>query len=122
MDEEEEFGEFEATSAANKGAEFFGRQDHLRRAAEQKTAKQAAVQAESGKNLSEKAQAAFTKALREQKATWQTDGLGIRGTASVVSNATANLVWGSSNVTRRANPEIDQGGGEVAAEVPTEPA
>jgi hypothetical protein len=65
------------------------------------------------------ARAGMLKALREQKATWQTDGLGIRGAANVVSNATANLVWPSSNVTRRANPEIDQGGSDVAAEVPT---
>jgi hypothetical protein len=96
MDDEEEFGDFEADSAANKGAEFFGKQNPIERAA--------------------------IAALKKQKATWQTDGLGIRGPANVVSNATANLVWPSSNVSRRTNPEIDQGGSDVAAEVPTEPA
>jgi hypothetical protein len=59
------------------------------------------------------------KALREQKASWQTDGKGIRGDASLVSNASANLVWPSSSVTRRTNPEMDAGAIEVGAEVPT---
>jgi hypothetical protein len=70
---------------------------------------------------SEKAakQEALMKALREQKASWQTDGKGIRGDASLVSNASANLVWPSSSVTRRTNPEMDAGAIEVGAEVPT---
>jgi hypothetical protein len=93
MDDEEEFGEFEADSAANQGAEFFGKQNPVQREA--------------------------IAAMRNQKASWQTDGLGIRGPANVVSNASANLVWPTSGVTRRANPEIDQGTTETAAEVPT---
>jgi hypothetical protein len=93
MDDEEEFGEFEADSAANQGAEFFGKQNPVQRAA--------------------------IAALRDQKASWQTDGLGLRGHATVVSNSSANLVWPTSGVTRRANPELDAGDTAVAAEVPT---
>jgi hypothetical protein len=64
---------------------------------------------------------AFLKALRQQKPSWQTDGLGIRGPATTVSNASAKLVWSSSEVTRRTNPEIDAGESEVEAEVPVAP-
>jgi hypothetical protein len=72
---------------------------------------------------SEKAakQEALMKALREQKPTWQQDGLGIRGNPAVVSSSSAQLVWPSSQVTRRTNPELDQGDIEVEAEVPSEP-
>jgi hypothetical protein len=59
------------------------------------------------------------EALKKQKASWQTDGLGIRGSASIVSNASANLVWPTSAVTRRANPELDGGTTAVDADVPT---
>lgn len=96
MDDEAEFDDFEANSAANKGSEFFGKQNPVERAA--------------------------MAALRKQKASWQTDGLGIRGPATVVSNASANLVWPTSGVTRRANPELDAGDIDVAAEVPEAPA
>jgi hypothetical protein len=63
----------------------------------------------------------LVQALRDQKATWQQDGLGIRGNATVISNSSANLIWPSSHVSRRFNPELDQGDIEVAAEVPAEP-
>jgi hypothetical protein len=63
--------------------------------------------------------AALIKAMKDQKPSWQTDGKGIRGTADVVSNQSAKLVWPSSAVTRRANPDLDQGDNIVEAEVPT---
>jgi hypothetical protein len=63
--------------------------------------------------------AALIKAMKEQKPSWQTDGKGIRGNAEVVSNQTAQLSWPSSAVTRRANPDLDQGDNIVEAEVPT---
>jgi hypothetical protein len=60
-------------------------------------------------------------AMRRQKPSWQEDGKGIRGDAAVVSSSSAQLIWPSSQVTRRTNPELDQGDVEVAAEVPSEP-
>jgi hypothetical protein len=95
MDAEEEVGEFDEFAESSEKPVDFGKINPI-------------------------ARAGMLKAMREQKATWQTDGLGIRGAASIVSNTAANLVWPSSNVTRRANPEMDQGGAEVGAEVPTE--
>jgi hypothetical protein len=94
MDDESEFDDLEAGSAANKGAEFFGKQNPIERAA-------------------------IMEAMRKQKASWQTDGLGIRGHAATVSNESAKMVWPTSGVTRRANPELDAGDSVVAAEVPT---
>jgi hypothetical protein len=35
-------------------------------------------------------------ALKSQKATWQTDGKGIRGDVVEIKNTAANLVWESS--------------------------
>lgn len=118
MDDEEEFGDFEADSAANQGSEFFGKQNPIERAARAQVQNTAEAPGISGGAE----RAAVIAAMRKQKASWQTDGLGLRGHATVVSNASANLLWGSSRVSRRANPELDAGDIEVAAEVPEAPA
>jgi hypothetical protein len=44
--------------------------------------------------------------LRETKATWQTDGRGIRGIPVLISNTKANLNWESEVIFRR--PVVDQ--------------
>jgi hypothetical protein len=44
-------------------------------------------------------------ALRAQKATWQTDGKGIRGDVVTVTNTKAELVWEQSRP--RNQPVID---------------
>jgi hypothetical protein len=50
--------------------------------------------------------AADLESLRNQKATWQTDGKGIRGDATVVKNTVAKLDWGDAPVQRRANHDL----------------
>jgi hypothetical protein len=98
---EEQQGDFDQFAEAGAKPIDFGRINPAERAATQRMSKE-------------------LQALREQKASWQSDGLGIQGRATVVSNASASLVWPSSGVTRRTNPEIDHGSIEAAAEVPAE--
>jgi hypothetical protein len=125
MEADEQEGDFQDFAASAAGAQpNFGRQDRMRQAAELKAARSGetalkSLLASPIEGVTEETRGSLTKALRKQKASWQTDGLGIRGHATVVSNASANLLWGSSGVTRRANPELDAGSTEVAAEVPT---
>jgi hypothetical protein len=117
-EDKEGFDEFAERSAQPVN---FGRQDHLRVASEHKAAREAETQRTRGKTLSSQAQTQLLEKLEKKRASWQDDGLGIRGPVQQVSNATANLNWPSSAVTRRADPHIDQGDHFVEAEVPTAP-
>lgn len=47
----------------------------------------------------------FVAVLRQQKANWQQDGKGIRGDATPVTDASANLNFPSGEVFRR--PQVD---------------
>lgn len=45
-------------------------------------------------------------ALRAQKATWQTDGKGIRGDVQVIQNTQAKLVWETTPPFNRAPVDL----------------
>jgi hypothetical protein len=46
-------------------------------------------------------------ALKSQKATWQTDGLGLRGQVEVLHNTKAKLDWPDVPVGRRAPVDLE---------------
>lgn len=57
------------------------------------------------KAKAEEGRAKEVETMRTQRATWQEDGLGIRGPVTRVSNARANLNWPDSVTFRR--PELN---------------
>lgn len=46
-------------------------------------------------------------AMRSQKASWQTDGLGLRGKVEMIRNTKARLDWENTSVVRRTSVDLE---------------